>query len=221
MLSNRAAPLSPAAALNAGVLALLDAGIAMRDFVVACSVVQVQRTLLLGASPRAAVARTLPTAARRVRSPHHATRARALTLPSSPPPPRSHADPSHIELTSGGAELTVALLPRSGKVTLATMDARLPLDRFEGMLAAATDGCRQVFELLNSAALEHAGDSLRRRAAPAAAAAVAADDDGEGSAGASPDRREAAAVMGGGGDEAEEDVAEALRREGARFDDDE
>jgi len=34
--------------VNAGVLALLDAGIGMRDYVAACSVLYVQRTIVLG-----------------------------------------------------------------------------------------------------------------------------------------------------------------------------
>lgn len=37
-----------AAAINAGTLALIDAGVAMKDFVVACSVAYIQRTALLG-----------------------------------------------------------------------------------------------------------------------------------------------------------------------------
>ncbi len=37
-----------AAALNAGTLALMDAGVGMRDFVVACSLAYIQRTALLG-----------------------------------------------------------------------------------------------------------------------------------------------------------------------------
>jgi len=40
-------PHTHAAAINAGTLALIDAGVAMRDFVVACSAAYVQRTTLL------------------------------------------------------------------------------------------------------------------------------------------------------------------------------
>jgi len=36
------------AAINAATLALIDAGVAMRDFVVGCSVAYIQRTPLLG-----------------------------------------------------------------------------------------------------------------------------------------------------------------------------
>lgn len=38
-----------AAAINAGTLALIDAGVAMRDFVVGCGVAYISRTPLLGA----------------------------------------------------------------------------------------------------------------------------------------------------------------------------
>jgi len=36
-----------------------------------------------------------------------------------------------MEASSGGAELVMAVLPRSGKVTLTTMDARMPLEALE------------------------------------------------------------------------------------------
>ena len=91
----------------------------------------------------------------------------------------------------------MALLPRSGKVTLATMDARLPLDRFEGMLAAATEGCRQIFELINAAALENAAEVLRRRQQPGEA--------GEAAGAGAGARAEGGGGGGGGGDAAEED----------------
>jgi hypothetical protein len=72
-------------------------------------------------------------------------------------------------MTSGGAELTVAILPRSGKVTLTTMDARLPLAQFDGMLKAAMRGSRQIAALLNESAVEHATQALKRRRGGAAA----------------------------------------------------
>ena len=81
------------------------------------------------------------------------------------------ADPNHAESLSGGAELTVAILPRTGAVTLTTMDARLPLDHFEAMLALAMAGCRQVHELLSNAALEYGAALVRQRRSLAAARA--------------------------------------------------
>lgn len=76
-----------AAAINAGTLALIDAGVAMRDFVVGCSIAYVARTPLL--------------------------------------------DPNYLEASAGGPELTVAVLPQTNAVTLATMDARMLLDAFD------------------------------------------------------------------------------------------
>lgn len=72
-------------------------------------------------------------------------------------------DPTHGETLSGGAELVAAVLPRSGKVTVCTMDARLPLDRFSALLAAAARGCNAIFEALDATAVEHAAADLRRR----------------------------------------------------------
>jgi exosome complex component RRP41 len=109
------------AAINAATLALIDAGVAMRDFVVGCSVAYIQRTALLGASSRRRRTRRARACVRRV------------TIRVRPPActPPACADPNHLEASSGGAELAVAALPRSGKVTLATMDARMPLDALE------------------------------------------------------------------------------------------
>jgi exosome complex component RRP41 len=42
--------LSFAAAINAATLALIDAGVAMKDFLVACSALYIDRVPLLGAS---------------------------------------------------------------------------------------------------------------------------------------------------------------------------
>ena len=63
--SRRARSRVLAVAINAGILALLDAGIAMRDYVAACTVVQAQRSLLIGepaGRPVAAAARRAPPA---------------------------------------------------------------------------------------------------------------------------------------------------------------
>ena len=124
-------------------------------------------------------------------------------------------DPTHGETLSGGAELVAAVLPRSGKVTVCTMDARLPLDRFSALLAAAARGCQAIFEALDATAVEHAVADLRRRdggrfratggAAPATSGedADAADD---GDDGGGDDGDLAAALTAGGADEAFEEA---------------
>lgn len=144
--------------------------------------------------------------------------AACLTLPAAAvcllrlfAPSLRPTDPSHAEMTSGGPELTVAILPRSGKVTLTTMDARLPLDQFEGMLTAARKGCKQVHELLNSAALEYAAVTLRKRRGmgmgrTAAGAAAAAAEGAEAADGADADA--------GAGGELGDDAGAALGLDG-------
>ena len=109
------------AAINACTLALIDAGVAMRDFVVGCGVVYVQRTPLL--------------------------------------------DPNYMECSSGGAELSLAVLPRSETVTLTTMDARLPVDAFEPLLELGVAGCRQVYDLMQTAVKEQTARRLATRRA--------------------------------------------------------
>ena len=173
-----ASPRSPAAVINAGVLALLDAGLAMRDYVVGCAVVA---------------------------APGGAGGGRGAIL----------LDPCHSESLSGGAEMTVALLPRSGKVTVCTMDARLPLERFQGLLAAAADGAQQIFAALEASALEHAADSLARRdtarfgagggGGGGGARADAAGDGDEDDGGDGDVADAAAAAMAAAGEDLEED----------------
>lgn len=41
------------------------------------------------------------------------------------------ADPNYSETSSGGAELALAITPSDGRITLATMESRLPLDALE------------------------------------------------------------------------------------------
>lgn len=63
-------------------------------------------------------------------------------------------DPTAAESASGGAELTLALLPESGGVTLAEMDARLPLDALAGVLDEAAAGARQAHAVMAAALRE-------------------------------------------------------------------
>jgi hypothetical protein len=63
------------------------------------------------------------------------------------------------------------------------------------VLAAATEGCRQIFELINAAALENAAEVLRRRQQPGEAGEAAGAGAGARAEGGG----------GGGGDAAEED----------------
>lgn len=69
-------------------------------------------------------------------------------------------DLNHVEQGLGGPYLPVAVLPETGKILLAKMESRLPLDIFEEVLRTATDACQQVYEVLRAAVREHASALL-------------------------------------------------------------
>jgi hypothetical protein len=89
--------LSFAAAINAATLALIDAGVAMKDFLVACSALYIDRVPLLGASW------------------YHFRTLFALTP----------------DLCFYLCVRSCPCSTRNQKVTMTTMDARLPLEAFE------------------------------------------------------------------------------------------
>jgi len=64
-------------------------------------------------------------------------------------------DVSHAESGSGGAELTMAMLPRSEHVVLLELTARFHSDRLEQMLDTATKGCQGVFAVMDEAIHNH------------------------------------------------------------------
>jgi len=92
------------ACINAVTLALIDAGIPMKDFVASCSAGFIDGTPIL--------------------------------------------DLNYIEDSAGGPDLPVAILPKSGKVTMLQMDSKLQLDMFEKVLNLAIDGCKLIYEVL-------------------------------------------------------------------------
>lgn len=94
------------AAINATTLALIDAGVAMEDFVCACSAGSVHGALLLD--------------------------------------PNSQED-------GAGAELSVAYLPRSERVSFVQLESKVPLGSMEEILNFALEGGRQVFSALSAA----------------------------------------------------------------------
>lgn len=95
-------------AINATTLALMDAGIAVSDFVVATSALFIQRHALIGTCG------ILP--------PLNIS----LLIPYG-----FYSDPIHREIMSGGPELSVAILPKTDRITLSILNSRLPLDAFE------------------------------------------------------------------------------------------
>jgi exosome complex component RRP41 len=128
-----------AAAVNAACLALIDAGVALRDFVVASAVTHISRVTLL--------------------------------------------DPNATECAAGGPELIVAQLPRSGKLTLASMDARLAMDQLEPCLALAAEGCRQALEVMRSAVREATAAKVAGNIGGVAGDGIGTARDGFGTAG--------------------------------------
>ena len=97
------------AAINAATLALVDAGIAMQDLVVACNAGYLDTTPLLGTSSNAEC---------------HTWALRSLQCLRC-------VDLNYLEKNGGGPQLPVALLPKTNKVTLVQMDSRLPLEVYE------------------------------------------------------------------------------------------
>jgi len=67
-------------------------------------------------------------------------------------------DVSQSEQTSGGGELTVALLPRFDRIALLRLDGRLHVDQLDRLLSAAADGCRRVHGILEHSVRQHASE---------------------------------------------------------------
>jgi exosome complex component RRP41 len=112
-----------AACINATTLALIDAGIPMQDYVVACT-----------AGSTSSYARD-----------------------------GDSADPL---LDLNGLEeqelpgLTAATLGATEKVITLVMETQVQVDRLEGMLAVAVDGCKQVREIFDRVIRKHGKKSL-------------------------------------------------------------
>ncbi|XP_062521804.1 exosome complex component RRP41-like [Corticium candelabrum] len=99
------------ACINAATLALIDAGIPMRDFMCGCSAGLIEDTPII--------------------------------------------DINYLEEGASGPNLSIAVLPRSEKVVLYYMDSRMHVDNLEKVLRAATQGCHDVFGILNRTVREH------------------------------------------------------------------
>ncbi|XP_058876987.1 exosome complex component RRP41-like [Acipenser ruthenus] len=97
--------------VNAATLAVVDAGIPLRDYVCACSAGFLEDTPLV--------------------------------------------DLSHVEESSGGTQLSLALLPKAEHLALVEMDARLHQDHLEGLMDAATRACKDLHAVLDRVVREH------------------------------------------------------------------
>lgn len=67
-------------------------------------------------------------------------------------------DINYLEESSGGAELIVATLPKSGQIVFLEMNARLHEDNLSCVLDAACKGCKDTHQFLDNAVREHVGE---------------------------------------------------------------
>ncbi|RAW33405.1 hypothetical protein PC110_g10257 [Phytophthora cactorum] len=107
------------ASINAITLALIDAGIALNDFVVASSAGYLQQTML--------------------------------------------CDLNYAEEVARAPQMIIALNPRTQKLNLLQMECKLPLELFESLMEVATEGCNQIYDLLQNAVRENTWKRLRLR----------------------------------------------------------
>lgn len=133
-----------AASVNAITLALIDAGIALNDFVVASSAGYLQQTMICG---------TFVFMWSRV-----AMGGSGLTLVLA-----GMTDLNYSEETARAPQLIVALNPRTQKLNLVQMECKLPLELFESLMNVAMEGCNQIYDLLQNAVRENTWKRLRAR----------------------------------------------------------
>jgi exosome complex component RRP41 len=74
-----------------------------------------------------------------------------------------YVDLNYTEETARGPQVVVALNPRTQKLNLLQMECKLPLEMFESLLGVATDGCNQIYDLLQNAVRENTWKRLRAR----------------------------------------------------------
>ncbi|CAG8459087.1 7340_t:CDS:2 [Ambispora gerdemannii] len=101
--------------INAATMALIDAGVPMRDYVCACTAGCFDKQPVL--------------------------------------------DLNNTEESSDSPELTVAILPRSGKVTLLQMESRLHVEKFESVMNLATEGCKAIYKILDKSIRDNMKDA--------------------------------------------------------------
>eukprot|EP01126_Amoeba_proteus_P024177 TRINITY_DN2435_c0_g1_i12.p1 TRINITY_DN2435_c0_g1~~TRINITY_DN2435_c0_g1_i12.p1 ORF type:complete len:150 (+),score=26.97 TRINITY_DN2435_c0_g1_i12:451-900(+) len=59
-------------------------------------------------------------------------------------------DLNFYEDSSGSPDMPVAILPKSGKITMLQMDSKLHVDTFQSVVECAVDGCQRIYEILLS-----------------------------------------------------------------------
>jgi exosome complex component RRP41 len=129
------------AAINAATLAIINAGIPIKDFCCACSA---------GHAATATSSRTTSTGG------------------SSSSTTTTLIDLNRMEESSAGGQAAVhlpcAMLPQRGTIVLAQCEARLPdVETMQGVLEAAMMGCRAVFDVMQAAVRQDAARLLNAR----------------------------------------------------------
>ena len=64
-------------------------------------------------------------------------------------------DASSLEISTGGPELTVAALPRTGEIVLLEMSQRFHLDHLEKVMDVAMKGCKDIHNILDLVVQKH------------------------------------------------------------------
>lgn len=64
-------------------------------------------------------------------------------------------DLNYVEDSAEGPDLTVAILPTLGRISLMQMDARLPIETFDRVSALAQEGCQGVAKYLHQVLKDH------------------------------------------------------------------
>lgn len=121
------------AAINAATLALVDAGVPMRDMVCACSA-----GVATGAGPDGSDVEIVDLNRLEMLGGGGGGGGAAVYLPC-------------------------AAMPQRGTVVLSQCESRLPVETFEKVLAAAVDGCHAVFEVMQASVRERAATLLAAR----------------------------------------------------------
>ncbi|CAI2164115.1 5464_t:CDS:2 [Funneliformis geosporum] len=72
-------------------------------------------------------------------------------------------DLNYVEESHDTPELTVALLPKTGKITLLQMESRLHVDKFQSVMEMATTGCKKIYHILDEVVRENVKDLLEKK----------------------------------------------------------
>jgi exosome complex component RRP41 len=120
-----------AACFNAATLALIDAGVPMTDFIVACTSGSIPKMLSLKTGKSAKIASA------------------DAERPSDPILDLNSLEEQDLPF------LTVATLGSTDNISALIMESRVPVSNLEGMLLVGVDGCKRVHEMLDEVIRKH------------------------------------------------------------------